>query len=82
MRIGPQGGGSPWTVKDWLLFSLALLLMYPSVCTAATPRPGTWDVIANGFQGRLNIASIDAQGNLFGTVGGRNPNKPNPRLLG
>jgi hypothetical protein len=41
-------------------------MMYPSVCTAATLRTGTWDIIANGFEGRLNIASIDAQGNLSG----------------
>jgi hypothetical protein len=54
----------------------------PQVCTAATARPGTWDVIGDGFLGRINIASVDTQGNLSGTVGGRSPNKPNPRLLG
>jgi hypothetical protein len=53
-----------------------------SVCTTATLRTGTWDVIANGFQGRINIAPVDTQGNLSGTVGGRNPNKQNPMLLG
>jgi hypothetical protein len=46
---------------------ILLLMMCSSVCTAATLRTGTWDVIANGFQGRLNIALIDAQGNLSGT---------------
>jgi len=49
----------------WL--ALLLITICPSVCSAATLRTGTWDIIANGFQGRLSIASIDAQGNLSGT---------------
>ncbi len=31
---------------------------------------GTWTINANGFIGELTIASVDAQGNLTGTVFG------------
>jgi len=31
---------------------------------------GVWNINANGFEGQLNIASVDAQGNLNGTVFG------------
>jgi hypothetical protein len=28
---------------------------------------GSWEIIANGYQGQLNIISIDSQGNVVGT---------------
>ncbi|MFY9561420.1 MAG: hypothetical protein WAQ52_14400 [Terriglobales bacterium] len=54
------------TPRKLSAISVALLLIV-SVCSAATLRTGNWDIIANGFQGRLNITSVDAQGNLSGT---------------
>jgi hypothetical protein len=33
---------------------------------------GTWKINANGFEGDLNIDSVDSQGNLSGTVFGNN----------
>lgn len=32
---------------------------------------GIWRINANGFEGALNIASVDAQGNLQGTIFGQ-----------
>jgi hypothetical protein len=36
--------------------------------TVVTSVVGVWNVVANGWSGQLNISSVDAQGNLVGTL--------------
>ena len=55
--------------KTWACIVLVFCaLVAPGASYAAAIGAGRWEIIANGFRMQLNITSIDAQGNLAGTL--------------
>jgi hypothetical protein len=54
------------THRSLLPILTLIALAVPKLALPQTPISATWDIIANGFQGKLNI-SADAQGNIAGT---------------
>jgi hypothetical protein len=53
-----------------LLFA-TMMLVTAGAASAQTLPKGKWAIDGNGFAGQLNITSVDAQGNLQGTVFGQ-----------
>src|SRR5215469_8677535 len=53
------------------LLLATMTLVTAGVASAQTLPKGKWAIDGNGFAGELNITSMDAQGNLQGTVFGQ-----------